>query len=291
MYMGIARSFLEFVGKTEGITADDVTNYIAFLRSEGQAEVTLRGKMFRLKKLNQVCKFFDWPFTRDDIPTPPADYEPVTPTLSLEQIEKLIRAQDKYSDAERFFLAVSTTYGCRRESLSQIASRNIAEEYIIVPGAKGGRSIKHLMPPVLKPVLLAYHAKKHSARALSYIFHSIADKAGLETPKAFKSQGLGWHSIRRGVNTILEYAIPQCKGPDGKPLPQSVQADFLGWSKIEKGKRFMGGGMAGHYSHFETKGEDPYWLDRCIYAGHPLLKVWKEALKAHPVKKTSGLED
>jgi hypothetical protein len=292
IYLGIARDFLEWVGKADGINANDVSNYIAYLRSQGQADVTLNGKMSRLKKLNQVCEFFEWKFLKEDIPAAPADYEAVTPVMTQDQMEKLIRAQDKYSDAERFYLAISTTYGCRREAMCQMTTRNIGEDYIVIPGVKGGRSIKHLMPPVLKPVLLNYHVKRHSGQALSLMFHNIARKAGLELQKGFKSQSTGWHSLRRGLDTLAEYFIPKCKDPGGKDfLPQSVQADFFGWSKMEKGKSFMSSGMAGRYSHFETYGKDPFWLDRCIYAGHPLLKVWKEALKAHPVKKINKLED
>ncbi len=287
VYMGIARDFLEWVGKAEGINADDVSNYIAYLRNQGQAEVTLKGKMSRLKKLNSICGFFEWTFEREDVPAAPPDYEAVVQTLSPGQMEMLIVAQHKLTEAERFYLALSTIYGCRREAMCQITVRNLTDETITIPGVKGGRSIKHLMPPVITPVLLAYHPKHHSGAALSLMFHRIAGKAGLETPKAFKGQGMGWHSIRRGLTTMAEIFVPRCKDPGGKDyLPQSVWADYVGWSKVEKGRHFMGSGMAGHYVHQEALTRDPYWLDRCIYAGHPLLKVWKAALRAHPVKKS-----
>ncbi|MDD5703996.1 MAG: hypothetical protein PHU23_18340 [Dehalococcoidales bacterium] len=280
VYMGIARDFLEWTGKAEGINADDVSNYIAYLRNQGQAEVTLKGKMSRLKKLNQVCEFFKWKFEKEDIPAAPPDYESVTPVMTLQQMELLIRAQSKYTEAERFYLAISTIFGCRREALCQINTRNISENEIVIPGVKGGRSIKHLIPPVLKPVILAYHPKKHTARALTYMFQRIAGKAGLELPKAFKSQGMSWHSLRRGLTTLAEHFVPKCKDPGGKdPLPQSVWADYVGWSKVEKGRSFMSSGMAGHYSHFEAMYKDPFWLDKCIFAGHPLLKIWSEELR------------
>jgi hypothetical protein len=287
-YMHTAKDFLEFTGKTDEISPGDVDKYMAACRSNGISERTLRTRMFQIKKLVEANQLFKWEYTKDDTPSFQEENS-VTSTLTLEQLTQLIMAQAKYSPAERFYLAISTTFACRSEAMSQIKKRNYDEETITIPGVKHGRTIKHLIPPVLRPIFADYTAKAHTGQAQTNTFHRIAEKAGLELPKAKTAQGIGWHSSRRGVTSLAEYFIPLCKGPDGKPLPQSVWADFTGWTKEAKGRNFMGSSMAGHYTHSEAMNKDPYWLDRCIYAGHPLLKVWKEALKK--VKKAKPVSE
>ena len=286
-YVNTFKNFLYFVGRTEEITAADVDHYIAARRSQGITEITLRTDITRLKKANQVCEFFKWNFTRDDIPTPGEDYVAATPTFTPERVEQFIRAQKKYTDAERFYLAISTTFACRREALAQIQNKHIDPEAmtITVPGVHRNRSITHLIPPMLKDIILKYHTKHRSGQAMSEMFHRIAAKAGIELPAAKTAQGFGWHSIRRCVSSMAEHFIPQCKGPDGKFLPQSVWADYTGWSKSQKGTFYMGSAMAGHYSHQEVLNNDKFWMDRCIYRGHPFLKIWEEELKTKKVKK------
>lgn len=285
MYLANARKFLEFTGKIEGLETRDVDRYIAHLRESGLQEVTLRGVMNQIRALNEACQLFEWTYTKYDTPTPPETYEPVVVTLTLEQITQLVRAQDKLSDAERFYLAISTVFACRREAMCQIQKRLYDEEVLTIPGVKKGRTIKHLIPPVLKPIFQNYIAKKHSGQALSEMFHRIAQTAGLEIPKAFKSQGTGWHSIRRCMSTQAQVFLPRCRTPDNQPVDLSFWADYTGWSKNEKGAKFMGTGIAGHYTYFEKLYGDPFWLDRCIFKEHPLLKVWTEELRKRKVRK------
>jgi biotin operon repressor len=279
MYLATAREFLEYTGKTRDISSQDVDKYIKDLREKGQQEVTLRGKMFRIKKLNTVCEFFTWNFSSNDIPTPPADYQEITQVATLDQLGQLIRAQEKLTPGEKFYLAVSTIFGCRREAMCQMNTRSISGDKITVPGVKGGRSITHLIPPEMVPIFTGYHVKTHSGQALSQMFHKIAKKAKLETPKAFKSQGMGWHSIRRGLTTLADQFIVLCKTPDNKPVGKSSWADFCGWSKQEKGRTFMGSATAGDYTYFQSLYNDEFWLDKAIYEQHPLLQVWRETLE------------
>lgn len=273
-----ARSFLEFTGKTDNIVPGDVDKYMAYCRANGISERTLRTRMFQIKKLVEANNLFTWKFTKDDMPAYQTE-DSVTSTLNLEQLTQLIKAYPILTSGERFYLAISTTFACRGEAMCQIKKRSYDEESITIPGVKHGRTIKHLIPPVLKGIFADYNAKAHTNVAQTKIFHRIAEKAGLELPKARTAQGIGWHAIRRGVTSLAEYFIPKCKGPDGEPLPQSVWADYTGWTKESKGRSFMGSSMAGHYTHSEVRDKDPFWLDRAIYAGHPLLRVWAQVIK------------
>jgi integrase len=260
-YLQTAKSFLDFLGDGVPPSDKDFRRYFLHRRDQGITERTLRKEFVQLKKLAEANSW-PWPFTSDDTPVP--EEEPFAPAFTPEEIRTLIEAQDKYSKGERFYLAVSTTWGLRREEMLRIRKRDYNETTIKIKTAKRGRRVEHLIPDEIKPILQAYHPKLRGINTLSYIFYRILDKAGLPRRK-----GYGWHSIRRTVETALEWGLAENR------LPLSLVADFMGWSKTRKGAMYGGAPMVGVYSHPEVMADDPLAIDKLVLNVHPFVKMWR----------------
>jgi len=152
-----------------------------------------------------------------------------------EVVEKLIKARHLYLKAERFYLAVSTIWDCRREALARIRKRDYDAETILICTVKHRRRVRHLISDVLKPIFEAYHPKVHSPTALSIMFHRICRKADVKVKK-----GSSFHSRRRNLRTILEWRLAE------ERLPLSLIADYFGREKTTKGITYWGGRNVGY---------------------------------------------
>lgn len=244
-------------------TDNDLRRYFLKRRQQGISDRTLRKEFFHLKKLCQANPGWHWPFDKEDVPFPE---EPVsTVALDIPIIEKLIGARKKLTDRERFFLAMSTTFGNRREELSNIEKRHIDDESIYIRTAKHGRPVKHLIPPELRKIVTAYRPRKHEPEAMSNMFRRICEKAGIE-----HQSGWGWHSIRRSLVTCLAGLLPK------NNLDPALLADYMGWAKSSLTSLFGGASMVGFYRRPEILDADPYGLDKIIYGIHPFLPLWRE---------------
>ena len=261
-YLEIAKLFLDQLGDKEP-TDSDFRRYFIHRREQEISERTLRKEFFCLKKL-ALANGWEWTFTADD--TPFSEEEPTAPAFRLEVVENLIKAQHLYLKSDRFYLAVSTTWGCRREELARIRKRDYDAETILIRTAKKGRRVRHLIPDVLKPIFEDYHPKVHTPTALSIMFHRICRTADIEVEK-----GSSFHSFRRSLRTLLEWCLAENR------LPLSLVADYQGWSKASKGIAYGGAPMLGIYAHPEILSSDPFAADRLIYPIHPFLKFWGEA--------------
>jgi len=268
-YMRTAENFLAWLGDGKIPDAGDFRRHFIHRREQNISERTLNKEFYQLKKL-ALANGWNWPFEADDAPY--SEEEPRSPALRQEDVDKLIMAQHLYSKSERFFLAVSTTWGCRREELRRIVKRDYDKESILIRTAKHGRRTRHLIPEVLKPIFEAYHPKEHDAETFRKMFIRICDKAGVEI-----GQGYGFHSIRRTLRTLGEWALAANK------VPMSIWADYQGWSRRTKGVAYGGAAMLGVYSHPEILSSDSFAIDKIIYPIHPFLPVWEKALAEHPL--------
>lgn len=262
-YMETADRFLSWLADGREPTASDYRQYFIYRREQNISERTLRKEFFHLKKL-ALANSWPWTFVAED--TPFSEEEPVAPALMPGDIEKLIKAQHLYLKSECFYLAVSTTWGCRREELARIKKRDYDTESILIRTAKHGRRVRHLIPDVLKPIFEAYRPKEHTPTAFSIMFHRICDKAEVKLGK-----GYSFHSIRRTLRTLLEWRLAK------NSLPLSLVADYQGWSKTTKGIAYGGAPMLGVYAHPEVLSSDPFAVDRLVYPVHPFLPFWEEA--------------
>jgi hypothetical protein len=264
-YLQTARTFLTWHGDGEPPTDKDYRRYFIYRREAGVSERTLAKEFVQLNKL-AIANNWPWPFTADDRPV--AEEEPFTPSFTPEEIETLILARGKYSKSEVFYLAVSTTWGLRREEMIRIRKRDYNEQTIKIKIAKQKhvRRLEHLIPEEINEILQDYHPQLVDINSLSYMFYRILKKAGLP-----KRKGYGWHSIRRILRTALEWSLAENR------LPLSLVADYMGWSKAQKGIAYGGAPMLGVYSHPEAMFSDPYAVERKILEIHPFMKFWRAA--------------
>ena len=264
-YLLTANSYFRFAGKDNIPGEEGLRKYFLQRRKERINERTLRKEFVHLKKL-YLSNHWDWPFTRDDMPQPKE--AATAPAFTLEEITTLIRAREKYSKAESFYLAVSTTWGPRREEILNIKRRDYDSEVITIRLAKrrtGEKLIRHIIPEEIKPILFDYHPRLKTAVSLSYAFQAILLKSGLG-----KKEGYGFHSVRRSLRTLLEWNLAK----DGLPL--SLVADFMGWSPAAKGIVYGGAAMLGVYSHSEILSSDPLGIDKLVLEHHPFVSLWKQ---------------
>lgn len=272
-YLQTGKTFLEFLGERQMPTGKDdaakteagriFRRYFLHRREQGISERTLAKEFVQLHKL-AVANDWPWPFTSDDRPV--AEEEPFAPAFTPEEIEVLIKAREEYSKGECFYLAVSTTWGLRREEMVRIRKRDYNEQTIKIKTAKHGRRVEHMIPEEIYPLLLNYHPSLTNINSLSYMFYRILNKAGVERKK-----GYGWHSVRRTLRTLLEWNLAENR------LPLSLVADFMGWSRTLKGIVYGGGApMLGVYSHPEILSGDPFATDKLVLNVHPFLHFWGE---------------
>ncbi len=277
-----ARRFFRWLGRVK-FARSDIDRYCAYRRSAEIKASTIRKEFFNIQNLASV-QGIKLELTKFDIPQIPKGEESVPhPPLLPEQVEQLIAAQDKYSDEERYYLSISTTFACRRHALALNRKRDVDVEggTIYIRVVHKGNAVRHLIPEVLKPIITTYHAKEREDTTMSRIFNRITIKAGLKLER-----GYGWHSIRECIGSMVEHFLHDVEYPatvahlfkPGAKVPLSIWSDYAGWTKEEKGRVFLGSAMAGHYSHSEIIGKDPYWIDRAIYPVHPFLKCWEKAL-------------
>ncbi len=262
-YLQTARIFLEFLGNGGQPSDKDFRRYFLHRREKDISERTLTKEFIQLKKLAEANNW-PWPFTTDDKPV--AEEEPFAPAFMPEEIETLIRARDEYSKGELFYLAVSTTWGLRREEMVRIRKRDYNEQTIKIKIAKQkarALRVEHVIPDEINSILQNYHPKLKSRGSLGYVFYRVLNKAGIERRK-----GYGWHSIRRTLRTLLEWNLAENR------LPLSLVADYMGWSKTQKGIVYGSTPMLGVYSHPEIISTDPFGIDKLVLGVHPFLKHW-----------------
>jgi integrase len=259
-YLPTAKTFMEWLPHNSPPTNADFREFFTWRRHNNISETTLRTEYFQIKKLAEANGWL-WGFSKED--TPVSNVKSFQPTHSIADIEKMIAARDLLTKEERFYLAVATTWGCRREELSRIVKRDYNTETITIHIAKRGVDLKHIIPDPLKPVFEAYHPHNRTTAALSSLYHRICEKAGIE-----HTEGWGWNSIRRMVQTALDESL------SANGMRESYVTYYMGWSQSAIGKAFGGSAMAGHYNHAEEVADDPWRLEKQIIAVHPFVNMW-----------------
>lgn len=261
-YLETAQRFLMGVDGAKP-TENDLRRYFLRRRQHGISERTLKKEFFHLKKFCQANPGWKWPFLKEDVPL--VEEQVKTVALDIPIIEQLVKTRAKLTERERFYLAISTTFGCRREELSNLERRHIDDTSILIRTAKHGRPVKHLIPPELYKIFGAYRPRKHEPEAMTNIFSRICKKTGIN-----KKSGWGWHSIRRSLVTCLTGLLPK------NNLDPAYLADYMGWAKSSMAGIFGGAAMVGFYRRPEILDTDPFGLDKVIYGIHPFLHLWQD---------------
>ncbi len=282
-YLQTDRSFLRWRASMQPLsvllapTAEDFKRYFVWRRQNAISERTLRKEFVHLEKL-ALSNSWDWPFTKADRPV--SRDEAFTPAFTPEDIEALIAAREAYTPQELFYLAISTTWGRRREEMVKIRKRDCTATSIRIETAKqrhGPSRKEKLIPEEIRDILLSYSPKITAVSSLSSLFARVMEKSGLEMRK-----GWGWHSIRRTLETAVQWKLAE------NELPLSLVGDFFDWSKTRASTAFGGAPMAGVYTHHEVMLSGDFAVDRLILPIHPFLPCWRQGTKPKPAVDTEN---
>jgi len=225
---------------------DDVVRYLSCLREQGYRQSSIDVMMRPLKLLAQIQ---GWSFPRLAMPKV-RDVDISRPILSYEEVCQMIRrGKEVLSNRELAYLALSTTYGLRREELSGLGR---IDGKVTVETVKGGPVTTHLVPDEITPYLAGY--KRTGVGYMSLVFRRIIRKLGI----TLAGENYGWHAIRRALATELV----------STDVSLLNLLRFMRWSDASLKGEF---GMLAIYA--KRNQEE---IDRSIFEVHPFLPIWNE---------------
>jgi integrase len=224
------------------------------------------GILKRMYKLGEL----EWPYRSSDAPKV-RERTVFAPMLDPAVVIEMIQAVKEQKVPARYglYLAISTTYGCRRAELAQLAKTDIdlKTAQLYIETKKAGRERYHLIPDPIMPIL------KRGSRTLHPVSTKTLDRIWerLEAAIAFPHvSGVGWHSIRRSLDRLLLEA----------GVPQISVMDFLRWKRSERDMplRYAQGSLISRQSVQTSNVMSMYnkEADEAIFKLHPFLKAWED---------------
>lgn len=202
-YVNYAKGFLDSLHGE--FNKDNINLYIKRLRRQGKSAGTVNFA-FRVVRRLFVVNFGakGWPYRQGEAPaiTQRDEYRPALDSKIIKIMIEVAKAGEMGAD-EAVALALSTTYGLRREEICDLTTEdiNLKSNTIFVSTIKGGRQRYHLIADEIRPFIEAHNFNTHySLLQMSRMFWQIVNKSGLEV---LKKERLGWHSIRRPLLTGL----------------------------------------------------------------------------------------
>jgi hypothetical protein len=225
---------------------EDVIRYLCSLREKGYRQSSIDVMVRPVKLLAQIE---GWSFPRLAMPKV-RDADVSRPMLSREEVCEMVkRGKQVLSAREPAYLAFSTTYGLRREELTDLTR---IDGKVTVDTVKGGRVTTHVVPDEIKPFLVGY--ERTGVKYMSLVFRRIMEKVDVALPEA----NYGWHAIRRALATELLY----------RDVSLINVLRFMRWSDGSmKGEL----GMLAIYG--KRKQEE---VDASVFRVHPFLPTWSE---------------
>lgn len=247
--MYYAEKFTKFAGDSDGWDKTTVIRFMKKLEKEGYSKGSQR-QVYQIVKRVFDAAGITWPMGKRAAPkVQPSDI--VKPSVSSSVVETMVTAakEGKLLPDEAAFLALSTTYGLRREEMIRIGSEHIdyENERIYITTCKGGTERYQLIPQEIVPYLQAHDWDKlYSLTGLTIMYGNIEKKCGI-----VHTDGSGWHAIRRSLDTnLIQWNYIYTKM-------------FLRWR--------LSGDMAIAYVTL-----DPLKVDRTVFEqAHPFLKFWR----------------
>ncbi len=228
---------------------DDVIRYLCYLREEGYRQSSIEVMVRPVRLLAQIQ---GWTFPRLAMPKV-RDGDVSRPILSNEKVYLMIkRGKEVLSDRELAYLALSTTYGLRREELSSLGR---IDGKVTVNTVKGGPVTNHVVPDEIEPYLEGY--ERIGVRYMSFTFQRMIKKLSIVLP----SGNYGWHAIRRGLATELLY----------RDVSLINIVRFMRWSD---------GTVKGQFGMLAIYGKrNQEEVDKSVFKVHPFLSIWREGDK------------
>ena len=264
-YIKYAREFLE---QAAGLDRASIDQYLDSLRDKGRKPGTLNYTFRVIRRLFNVNKL-PWEYRQGEAPVI-GQRDEYRPQLSYRVMEKMITAarDGNFYPEEACFLALSSTYGLRREEIANIKSEdiNFGTNSVYIATLKFGRERYHLIPPEIKPYLEVHDFDvRYALSTLSQMFNRMLKKSGM---KELMKKRLGFHSIRRpvfeglinnGVSMLAARSFMRWKSASGD---MAMPARYYGNVVIDIGGK---GPVVD-----EAKGDEE------IFKNHPFLSLWRQ---------------
>jgi len=260
-YLRFAREYLDFV--RGDFSRQGILDYLDYLRSNrGYNDGSIRFAFSIIRTLFNRNNL-EWPFRRGESPQV-RENNVNAPALDPDIVIEMIEATKRDNiPEEKFFLALSTTYGLRREELLELTKDDVdlVGKTIHIHTLKHGRERTHIVPDALLPIIADYEFETKSEFKLLELWYRLEYKIGLK-----HIDGVGFHSIRRTLNTLLL-----------DKLPETVVMSFLRWKQRTStnmpfrysAQRFVG--KEGITTRVLGEAKD---VDNKVFAVHPFIKYW-----------------
>jgi integrase len=267
--LGYASGYLEYA---EGLyNRESVEKYIDHIRTSKNYAPNSIALIFKVIRTVFDRNELDWPFNRGEAPMVRED-DVNAPALDPDIIREMIGAvKDSDNEAAQALLAISTTYGLRQEEIINLTQDDFSfrNRTIYVNTLKHGRQRTHLLPDNIIPYVRPYDFDISRSR-----FFMINLWYTMENMISFKHvEGVGWHAVRRTLDTLLL-----------RDFPVTDVRSFLRW------KQSTSNDMAYRYSKTKFVGREGVSVemsadslsgDQVIFAKdengnskHPFIEEW-----------------
>lgn len=270
LYLRFAGDFLDFANGS--LDRETIQKYLSHLRSkhkyrDGSVNFAFRiiRTLFGRNEAELKENGMEWPFSRGESPQIRED-KINAPALDPGVVGEMIQViKERGEPNEKAFLAISTTYATRKIEMLELTQDdvNIKDKTIHIATAKHGRERTHLIPPEILPYLKGYDFNTViSDFGLFTLWYRLEYRIGLT-----HIDQVGFHSIRRTVNTLLL-----------DNLPESVVMSFLRWKQRTSShmpfrysaQRYVG--REGMVTRVVGEAKD---VDTKVFDVHPFLKYWR----------------
>jgi len=261
-YLKYAQDFLKYAeGKIDKETIEGYLKHLSGVHKYNDGTINF---IFRVIRTMFSRNNIDWPYNRGDSPSI-RESSITAPALHPELIKKMIRTvKDTGEPDEKAFLALSTTYGLRRVEMIGLKDIDIRlkDKTIHIATAKHGRERTHIIPEAILPYLKQYtFSNAMSEFALLGVWYRIEYRVGLK-----HTHRVGWHSIRRTLNTML-----------GKVVSQDSRKGFMRWKQrtsSDMGFRYSAQTFIGEEGETTEVVGEALTVDQEVFAVHPFLDAW-----------------
>lgn len=262
-YLRVAKDFLDH---SKGLDRSHIEAYIDSLKERYKPGTV--NLIFRVIRRLYAVNGLTWEFRHGEAPII-KELDEYRPQLGPDIIQQMIyRAKEgKLYTAQRTFLALSMTYGLRREEMANIRTKdvNLRKNSLYVATLKHGRERYHLIPLEIKPIIALHDFDQvYPVGTVSAMFKRIIIMSGY---RELRHVRLGWHTIRRALLTGLIDA----------GVPVLAARAFLRWRGSEGDMQMP----ARYYGNvvITSKDAEPVLQtaqgDHAIFEKHPFLPFWR----------------
>jgi integrase len=267
--LSFAKEFIDYSeGKWDRQTLD---KYFAHIKKKHDYGDSSMNFSFRVIRTVFNRNGLDWPYNRGEAPMI-RESEINAPALNPITVKRMIEAvKASKNRTAQALLAISTTYGLRRQEMMNLTEDNIDydSKTLFVATLKHGRERTHLLPDEIAFYTSMYDFDiERSENSMINMWYQIEDMIGLH-----HLDHVGWHSVRRTLDTVLLHSFPE-----------TTVSSFLRW------KQATSSNMAFRYSKTKFVGEaedvtelssESMGVDQLIFGKdengnykHPFLGSW-----------------